>query len=80
MASLRQTWLFKYDECEYVLQVHTTFQYGGAQGKRHRLRESMIWEDSSEYYSVKSIAISFETCEPHTGVPHHSPRLAKSPG
>ena len=25
--------------------VHTTFQYSGAQGKRHRLRESMIWED-----------------------------------
>jgi hypothetical protein len=31
--------------------VHTTFQYGGAQGKRHRLRESMIWEDSEAYYS-----------------------------
>ncbi len=31
--------------------VHTTFQYGGAQGKRHRLRESMIWEDLPEYYA-----------------------------
>lgn len=31
--------------------VHTTFQYGGAQGKRHRLRESMMWEDSEDYYS-----------------------------
>jgi len=31
--------------------VHTTFQYGGAQGKRHRLRESMVWEDSEQYYS-----------------------------
>jgi len=31
--------------------VHTTFQYGGAQGKRHRLREAMIWEDDEAYYS-----------------------------
>jgi len=31
--------------------VHTTFQYGGAQGKRHRLREGMMWEDAPEYYS-----------------------------
>jgi len=23
--------------------VHTTFQYGGAPGKRHRLREAMLW-------------------------------------
>ena len=32
-------------------QVHTTFQYGGAQGKRHRLRESMVWEDEPSYYA-----------------------------
>ena len=31
--------------------VHTTFQYGGAQGKRHRLREAMMWEDEPSYYS-----------------------------
>ena len=31
--------------------VHTTFQYGGAQGKRHRLREGMIWEDEPSYYA-----------------------------
>ena len=30
--------------------VHTTFQYGGAPGKRHRLREAMLWEDPPEYY------------------------------
>ena len=30
--------------------VHTTFQYGGADGKRHRLREAMLWEDPPEYY------------------------------
>eukprot|EP00962_Isochrysis_galbana_P037298 scaffold12998_cov113-Isochrysis_galbana.AAC.2 len=31
--------------------VHTTFQYGGAQGKRHRLREAMMWEDEPGYYA-----------------------------
>jgi len=31
--------------------VHTTFQYGGAQGKRHRLREGMMWEDGPEYFA-----------------------------
>jgi hypothetical protein len=31
--------------------VHTTFQYGGAQGKRHRLREGLFWEDDAEYYN-----------------------------
>ena len=25
-------------------------QYGGAEGKRHRLREGMMWEDDEEYY------------------------------
>jgi len=29
--------------CIYPFSVHTTFQYGGAPGKRHRLREAMIW-------------------------------------
>ncbi|KAI3429380.1 hypothetical protein D9Q98_005475 [Chlorella vulgaris] len=31
--------------------VHTTFQYGGSKGKRHRLREAMLWVDPPEYYS-----------------------------
>ena len=32
--------------------VHTTFQYSGAVGKTHRLREAMLWEeeDPREYY------------------------------
>ena len=30
---------------EAPYSVHTTFQYGGAPGKRHRLREAMLWED-----------------------------------
>ena len=31
--------------------MHTTFQYGGAEGKRHRLREGMMWEDDDDYYA-----------------------------
>ena len=31
--------------------VHQTFQYGGVKGKRHRLREAMLWHDPPEYYS-----------------------------
>ena len=31
--------------------VHTTFQYSGAIGKTHRLREAMLWEDEPSYYT-----------------------------
>lgn len=42
--------LFEYQQVKpYV--VHTTFQYGGSAGKRHRLREAMLWVDPPEYYS-----------------------------
>ncbi|KAF8412902.1 hypothetical protein HHK36_000874 [Tetracentron sinense] len=30
--------------------VHTTFQYAGTEGKRHRLREGMVFYDQPEYY------------------------------
>jgi len=40
--------------------VHTTFQYGGAQGKRHRLREAMIWEDDEAYYNPPQGLLRFE--------------------
>lgn len=30
--------------------VHTTFQYAGTEGKRHRLREAMVFYDPPEYY------------------------------
>ncbi|KAF8378946.1 hypothetical protein HHK36_028371 [Tetracentron sinense] len=30
--------------------VHTTFQYAGTEGKRHRLREAMVFYDQPEYY------------------------------
>jgi hypothetical protein len=31
--------------------VHQTFQFGGTRGKRHRLREAMLWYDGDAYYS-----------------------------
>ena len=33
--------------------VHTTFQYSGAIGKTHRLREGMLWDDEPDYYTTK---------------------------
>jgi hypothetical protein len=30
--------------------VHTTFQYAGTEGKRHRLREAMLFFDQPSYY------------------------------
>lgn len=38
--------------------VHTTFQYGGTEGKRHRLREGMMWEDEPTYYSQDFLAFT----------------------
>lgn len=32
--------------------VHTTFQYAGTEGKRHRLREGMMFYDPPEYYNA----------------------------
>lgn len=32
--------------------VHTTFQYAGTEGKRHRLREAKLFFDEPEYYDV----------------------------
>jgi len=42
---------------QHPYMVHTTFQYGGAQGKRHRLRESMMWEDEDAYYGEGSFLV-----------------------
>lgn len=30
--------------------VHATFQYSGTEGKRHRMREALLWQDAPEYY------------------------------
>ena len=43
-------YIYLVDPYPFSDMVHTTFQYGGAQGKRHRLREGMMWEDEPEYY------------------------------
>lgn len=32
--------------------LHTTFQYAGTDGKRHRLREGMVFYDPPEYYDA----------------------------
>lgn len=32
--------------------MHTTFQYAGTEGKRHRLREGMVFYDPPEYYDA----------------------------
>ena len=48
--------------------VHTTFQYGGAQGKRHRLRESMMWEDEPDYYAAENFLV-YEPDIPCVGLP-----------
>ena len=51
--------------------VHTTFQYGGAQGKRHRLREAMIWEDEPAYFDGRFLtyepSVPLELVYPHGG-------------
>ena len=31
--------------------LHATFQFGGTEGKRHRMREAMQWYDDPEYYN-----------------------------
>lgn len=40
---------------EHPYMVHTTFQYGGAPGKRHRLREAMLWDDPPEYFAPAGV-------------------------
>jgi len=40
--------------------VHTTFQYGGADGKRWRLREAMLWEDPPSYYDPPGGLLRYE--------------------
>lgn len=44
--------------------VHTTFQYAGTDGKRHRLREAMVFYDPPEYYDSPGGFLSFEPSIP----------------
>ncbi|XP_051137069.1 arabinosyltransferase XEG113-like [Andrographis paniculata] len=40
--------------------VHTTFQYAGTDGKRHRLREAMVFFDPPEYYDPEGGFLTFK--------------------
>ncbi|CAL5197348.1 unnamed protein product [Lathyrus oleraceus] len=44
--------------------VHTTFQYGGTEGKRHRLREAMLFIDPPDYYNPPGGFLSFKPSIP----------------
>lgn len=44
--------------------VHTTFQYAGTEGKRHRLREGMVFYDPPEYYDSPGGFLSFKPSIP----------------
>lgn len=40
--------------------VHTTFQYAGTEGKRHRLREAMLFHDAPSYFDSPGGFLSFK--------------------
>ncbi|CAL1373844.1 unnamed protein product [Linum trigynum] len=44
--------------------VHTTFQYAGTEGKRHRLREAMAFYDPPNYYDAPGGFLSFKPSIP----------------
>ncbi|MBA0796508.1 hypothetical protein Gohar_007271 [Gossypium harknessii] len=44
--------------------LHTTFQYGGTEGKRHRLREAMVFYDPPDYYDAPGGFLSFKPSIP----------------
>ncbi|KAF7809527.1 arabinosyltransferase XEG113-like [Senna tora] len=44
--------------------VHTTFQYGATEGKRHRLREAMLFYDPPEYFNPPGGFLSFKPSIP----------------
>lgn len=50
-AMYKQLWLEPY-------AVHTTFQYAGTEGKRHRLREAMHFFDPPSYYDTPGLSLS----------------------
>ncbi|XP_020092200.1 arabinosyltransferase XEG113 isoform X2 [Ananas comosus] len=44
--------------------VHTTFQYAGTEGKRHRLREGMLFFDQPSYYDSPGGFLTFSPSIP----------------
>ena len=45
--------------------VHTTYQYAAAAGKRHRLREGMVWIDPPSYYDPPEGLLTYAPDLPH---------------
>mmetsp|Transcript_35964 Transcript_35964/g.88593 ORF Transcript_35964/g.88593 Transcript_35964/m.88593 type:complete len:683 (-) Transcript_35964:285-2333(-) len=39
--------------------VHATFQFSGTEGKRHRMREALLWQDAPEYYNPAGGLLTF---------------------
>ncbi|CAH2040806.1 unnamed protein product [Thlaspi arvense] len=44
--------------------IHATFQYAGTEGKRHRLREAMVFYDPLEYYDSSGGFLTFKSSIP----------------
>ncbi|KAH9321207.1 hypothetical protein KI387_015846, partial [Taxus chinensis] len=44
--------------------VHTTFQFAGTEGKRHRMREAKLFFDKPEYYDSQGGFLSFNSSIP----------------
>ena len=40
--------------------VHATFQFSGTEGKRHRMREALLWQDDPEYYNPSGGLLKFD--------------------
>ena len=39
--------------------VHATFQFSGTEGKRHRMREALLWQDEPAYYDPAGGLLTF---------------------
>lgn len=44
--------------------IHTTYQFSGTEGKRHRLREAMVFYDPPEYYDFPGGFMTFKPSIP----------------
>ncbi|GMH36929.1 hypothetical protein BSKO_04802 [Bryopsis sp. KO-2023] len=40
--------------------VHATYQFSGTPGKKHRMRESLLWNDEPEYFDTPNGFIAFD--------------------
>ena len=44
--------------------IHATFQFSGTDGKRHRLREALVWADPPEYYDPPGGLLAYDADVP----------------